>query len=220
MFEYLLFDLDGTLTDPGEGITKSIQYSLSAMGIEEQNLSKLTAFIGPPLRESFVNFYGVTEEEAEQCVEKYRERYTPIGIFENKIYFGIEDMLKECKAAGKKLAVASSKPTIMVNRVLEHFKIIQYFDIIVGSELNGIRSKKEEVVEEVLRLIQLDNSKEVSKEQIVMIGDRKFDIEGAKAFHLASVGVRYGYEEEGELEAAGADYLVDTVAELKDILMG
>ncbi len=220
MFTYLLFDLDGTLTDPVEGITKSVQYALGAKGIEEPDLKKLEIFIGPPLRDSFMEFYGMTPEEAEEAVAKYRERYMPVGVFENEIYPGIAEMLKRCKAAGKKLAVASSKPQILVEKVLQHFDIMQYFDIVMGCELDGTRGKKEEVVEEVLRLLELaDYDKKVLKTEAVMIGDRKFDIAGGQLFGLATIGVRFGYAEEGELEAAGADYVVDTVAELEELLI-
>ncbi len=220
MFAYLLFDLDGTLTDPAEGITKSVQYALQARGIEEPDLKKLERFIGPPLRDSFVEFYGMTPEEAEESVAKYRERYMPVGVFENEIYPGIAELLKCCKAAGKKLAVASSKPQTLVDEVLRHFNITQYFDIVMGCELDGTRGKKEEVVEEVLRLFELiDCDREKLKKEAVMIGDRKFDITGGRFFGLSTIGVRFGYAEEGELEAAGADYVVDSVAELEELLI-
>lgn len=219
MFTYLLFDLDGTLTDPAEGITKSVQYALEAKGIAAPDLKKLERFIGPPLRESFMEFYGLTAEEAEESVAKYRERYAPVGVLENEIYPGIAEMLKNCRENGKKLAVASSKPQIFVEKVLRHFDIMQYFDIVMGCEMDGTRGKKEEVVEEVLRLLQLtDCSREELKETAVMIGDRKFDVEGGRLFGLSTIGVRFGYAEEGELEAAGADYVVDTVAQLGDLL--
>ena len=219
MFTYLLFDLDGTLTDPAVGITKSVQYALHASGIEEPDLKKLERFIGPPLRDSFMEFYGMTVQEAEESVAKYRERFAPIGVLENEIYPGIAELLKKCHTAGKKLAIASSKPRIFVEQILQHFEIIQYFDIIMGSELDGTRGKKEEVVEEVLRLFQLaDCPREELKQNVVMIGDRKFDIEGGRHFGLSTIGVEFGYAEEGELTAAGADYVVATVGELEELL--
>lgn len=215
MFQYILFDLDGTLTDPKEGITKSVQYALAAFGIEEPDLDKLVPFIGPPLKSSFIDFYQMSDEDAVKAVAKYRERFNDIGIFENTIFPGIAKLLSDLKAKGKKIAIASSKPTCLVDRILEHFDIMQYFDYVVGSELDGTRSKKEEVVEEALRLMV----PEADRHLVAMVGDRKFDIEGAKAFGLVSVGVSFGYAGEHELEDAGADYIVDTVEELGELLM-
>lgn len=215
MFQYVLFDLDGTLTDPKEGITKSVQYALAAYGIEEPDLDKLTPFIGPPLKSSFMDFYQMSEEDAVGAVEKYRERFNPIGIYENAIFPGIANMLSTLKSQGVMLSIASSKPTCLVERVLEHFDILKYFDFVVGSELDGTRSKKEEVVEEALRLMV----PEADRHLVAMVGDRKFDIEGAKAFGLTGVGVSFGYAQENELEEAGADYIVDTVEELSKLLL-
>ena len=155
-YKYLLFDLDGTLTDPKEGITTSVQYALRAFGIEEPDLEKLRPFIGPPLQSSFMDFYGFDEEKAKRAVEKYREWFRPKGIYQNAIYPGIEEMLSRLKAGGKVLAVASSKPQIFVEQVLRHFGIYDYFTVIVGSELDGRRDKKEEVVEEALRQLGME----------------------------------------------------------------
>lgn len=221
MFQYCLFDLDGTLTDPKEGITKSVQHALKAFDIEEPDLEKLEVFIGPPLKDSFMEFYGLTEEQALKAVEVYRERFSPIGVLENYIYEGIPEMLKSLHESGKKLAVASSKPYCFVKQILEHFDIEKYFDVIVGSELDGTRGTKEEVVEEALRQLKiLDLPAGERKSACAMVGDRKFDIQGAKAHGLTGVGVRFGYAPEGELEAEGADYVVDTVAELCRLLSG
>lgn len=213
MYEYILFDLDGTLTDPKEGITKSVQYALASVDINEPDLDKLEPFIGPPLHESFMDFYGFDRETAMKLVEKYRERFNVTGIFENKIYPGIADMLKVLKEAGCKLSIASSKPTVLVERILEHFAIRKYFDCVVGSNLDGTRTKKEEVVEEALFQLAC------VKERTVMVGDRKFDIEGARAFGLMGVGVSFGYAQGNELEEAGADYIVDSVEELQNLLL-
>lgn len=213
MYEYILFDLDGTLTDPKEGITKSVQYALASVDINEPDLDKLEPFIGPPLHESFMDFYGFDRETAMKLVEKYRERFNVTGIFENKIYPGIADMLKVLKEAGCKLSIASSKPTVLVERILEHFAIRKYFDCVVGSNLDGTRTKKEEVVEEALFQLAC------VKERTVMVGDRKFDIEGARAFGLTGVGVSFGYAQGNELEEAGADYIVDSVEELQNLLL-
>ena len=213
MFEYILFDLDGTLTDPKEGITKSVQYALASVDIDEPDLDKLEPFIGPPLHESFMEFYGFDRDMAMKLVEKYRERFNVTGIFENKIYPGIADMLKVLKEAGCKISIASSKPTVLVERILDHFDIRKYFDSVVGSNLDGTRTKKEEVVEEALRQLAC------VKEKTAMVGDRKFDIEGARAFGLIGVGVSFGYAQENELEEAGADYIVDSVEELQKLLL-
>lgn len=216
MFEYILFDLDGTLTDPKIGITKSVQYALKDFGIEEPDLDKLEAFIGPPLADSFREFYGFDEEQAKRAVKKYRERFNVTGIFENEIYPGIAKLLKNLHDSGRKISIASSKPTELVERILDHFEIRQYFDYVVGSELDGTRSKKEEVVEEALRRMVPEN---LIGKSVAMVGDRKFDIEGARAFGLTGIGVSFGYAEDGELEEAGADYIVDTVEVLEGLLV-
>ena len=151
MKKYLLFDLDGTLTDPKIGITTCVQYALASFGIEEPDLDKLEPFIGPPLKESFMEFYDMDETQAEAAVEKYRERFRDIGLFENEVYKGIPKMLRTLQAKGMHLAVASSKPTVFVERILKHFHIEQYFEAIVGSELDGTRVNKDEVVQEALK---------------------------------------------------------------------
>lgn len=214
MFEYILFDLDGTLTDPKEGITKCVQYALASVGIDEPDLDKLEPFIGPPLGDSFMEFYGFDRESAMKLVDKYRERFTDVGMYENNIYPGIAEMLETLKEAGCKISIASSKPTELVEGILDYFDIRKYFDCVVGSNMDGTRVKKEEVVEEALRQLQ------GVKEKTAMVGDRKFDIEGARAFGLISIGVSFGYAAENELEEAGADYIVDTVEELQNILLG
>ena len=217
MKEYLLFDLDGTLTDPKVGITTCVQYALKAFGIEEPDLDKLEPFIGPPLKDSFMQFYQMSEEQAEAAVEKYRERFKDIGLFENEVYEGVPQMLRTLKRKGMHLAVASSKPTVYVQRILEHFGMNDYFEAIVGSELDGRRVNKDEVVEEALR--QLFGDKSVEYEKVYMIGDRKFDVDGAHALNVESIGVSYGYGSLKELKEAGADYIVQSVSELNYILL-
>lgn len=226
-FKYLLFDLDGTLTDPREGITTSVQYALKFFDIDEPDLTKLESFIGPPLKDSFMNFYGLDDTQAQKAIEKYREWFTPKGIYQNLLYQGIDVMLKALKENGKILAVASSKPTVFVEKVLHHFGIYDYFDVIVGSELNGGRGRKEEVVEEALRQladmagqgIDITLKSAIDQKQAVMIGDREFDIQGGKEHRLVTVGITFGFAKEGELEAAGADYVVNTVEELRRLLI-
>lgn len=214
MYKIVLFDLDGTLTDPKVGITNCVAHALKHFGIDE-NPDNLTAFIGPPLVDSFMDFYGFTKEQALVATDVYRERFAPIGKFENEVYEGIPQMLKALKNAGIILGVASSKPELFVIDILKHFGLYDYFDVITGSLMNETRTKKEEVLEEALtRLRECSDSKEIA-----MVGDRKFDIIGAKAFNLASIGVRFGYAEDGELEAENPDYIANTVEELKDYLL-
>lgn len=220
MFQYCLFDLDGTLTDPREGITKSVQHALKAFGIYEPDLKKLEPFIGPPLKDSFMELYGLSETQAVKAIEIYRERFAPTGVLENQIYPGIAELLGRLQEEGVRLAVASSKPTCFVHQILKHFDIEQYFEVIVGSELDGTRTAKEEVVEEALKQLAVWNlPKEEKKKKCAMIGDRKFDIQGAKAYGLTGIGVGFGFAKEGELLLEGADYIVDTVEELSALLL-
>ena len=215
MFAYVLFDLDGTLTDPKEGITKSVQFALRQQGIREPNLDRLEPFIGPPLHDSFMDFYDMTQEQADMAVADYRKRFAPVGIFENKVYPGIPQMLAHLKEAGIRLAVASSKPEKFVVQILEHFKLASYFDVVVGSGMDGSLGTKEEVVEEALRRLE----GQVKKGMGAMVGDRKYDIYGGKEHGLTTVGVSFGYAGKGELEAAGADYFARTVAQLEKFLL-
>lgn len=217
MYQYILFDLDGTLTDPKVGITTCVQYALKHFGIDEADLDKLEPFIGPPLTDSFMEFYHMTEAEALIAVEKYRERFQTVGLYENEIYDGIASMLHKLYSAGRKLALASSKPTVFVEKILKHFEIDSYFDVVVGSELDGTRVRKEEVVEEALRQLQ-KGGVVLTKENCAMVGDRKFDIEGGREHSLTTIGVQYGYAARGELQAAGADYIAESVMELENIL--
>ena len=214
MITYLLFDLDGTLTNPQEGITKCVQHALRAFGIEEPDLEKLIPFIGPPLIQSFMEFYNMSEEDARKAVAVYRERFSTVGLFENFPYPGIADMLAELKAQGKILAVASSKPTIYVRRILEKFELAPYFDVVEGSNLDGTRVDKKEVIAEVLS--QLDNP---SADDLLMIGDRKFDVIGARETGFGCVGVRFGFAAPDELEQSGAIYIADTVRDLHRYLI-
>lgn len=212
--EYILFDLDGTLTDPKPGITGCVKYSLESFGIKVDSLDDLVCFIGPPLKESFMVYYGMDDETAEKAVAKYRERFAPIGIFENLVFDGIEPMLKKLKAAGKTLALATSKPEIYAKQILEHYGIAPYFTFSAGSELDGRRTVKAEVISYCLENLGVQD---LSK--AVMVGDRKHDIIGAKANGLESVGVLFGYGSREELENAGADHIANDVAQLKELLL-
>ncbi|WP_455618391.1 HAD hydrolase-like protein [Eisenbergiella sp.] len=226
-YTHILFDLDGTLSDPKAGITGSVQYALKALGIEEPDADKLEPFIGPPLKDSFREFYGLDEEQADFAVQKYRERFKDQGIFENTLYPGMKELLKRLKEAGCVLAVASSKPEVFVNRILHYFDICDCFKVVVGSELDGTRSQKEEVVAEALKRLFADENipyesipyENIPYESIAMVGDRKFDISGALEFGLHPIGVAYGYAGEGELEAAGAEYIAQSVEDLDLFLL-
>lgn len=218
MYHYVLFDLDGTLTDPKEGICKSVQYALHARNIEEPDLDKLEPFIGPPLQRSFQEFYGMDEEHAKAAVAKYRERFEKTGLYENELYPGMKEFLVSLRKKGIHLAIASSKPQEFVEKILKHFEIRQYFQVVTGSEKDGRRSEKNEVIEETLS--RLFHERKIPTDDILMVGDRKFDVEGAKAFGLKCAGVSYGYGEEKELKDAGASYITDNLEELFFIITG
>lgn len=217
MYRYVLFDLDGTLTDPKVGICTSVQYALEKYGIIEEDLDKLEPFIGPPLDESFKEFYGFSDEDAKKAISYYRERYSDIGKFENEVYPGIAELLRDLKKKGRVVALATSKPQLFAEQILEHYEIKEYFDYIVGSEMDGTRGKKIEVIEEAVRQIFPDG--EPDYDEMVMIGDRKFDIESSLQVGMRNIGVGYGYGSREELEEAGADKIVNTVSGLRAALL-
>lgn len=214
-YEYILFDLDGTLTDPKEGITKSVAYALESFGIHVEDLDSLCKFIGPPLKESFMVYYGLDDAQGEQAVEKYRERFAVTGLFENKVYPGIREMLELLKEQGKTLLVATSKPSIYARQILEHFDLMKYFIFLSGSELDGTRVDKAEVITYAL---QENKIQDLSK--VIMIGDREHDIIGANKNGIDSIGVLYGYGCREEFEKNHASYVAKQVEELKEILLG
>lgn len=210
MYKVILFDLDGTLTESGEGITKSVQYALEKLGQPEPDLKKLEVFVGPPLLQQFMKYAGLDEETAVKAVEYYRERYTDIGIFENEVYPGVEDMLDKLRGKGYILAVASSKPERFVKKVLDHFDLTKYFHEIVGSEMNGGRTSKADVIEEALdRLHMADH-----RDQVVMVGDKEQDVFGARKAGLKCLAVSYGYGSEEELKNANPLKIVDSAQEV------
>lgn len=198
MYKAILFDLDGTLTESGEGITKSVQYALEKLGKPEEDLEALKVFVGPPLMEQFMKYADLDEETARRAVEIYRERYSTIGIFENRPYPGVAHMLEELKKKGYLLAVASSKPEYFVKKILAHFDLEKYFDEAVGSEMSGSRTNKTEVIEETLRRLHLENH----REQVLMVGDKEHDVLGARKAGLECLAVSYGYGTMEELTAA------------------
>lgn len=210
MSQVILFDLDGTLTESGEGIIKSVEYALEKLGVTENDPENLKRYVGPPLKESFMKFSGLNEEQAEQGIGYYRERYIKVGMFENRLYPQIPELLEVLKINDKILGVASSKPEIFVNQILEHFGIAQYFQVIVGSELDGRRSKKEEVIEEALLRLHM----QTERDKVLMVGDKEQDVNGARSCGLQCIGVAYGYGTREELSQAGAVYIADTVEDL------
>jgi len=210
-FKYILFDLDGTLTEPALGITNSVKYALKKFGIEAER-QELYKFIGPPLVDSFMEFYGFDYEKAMKALEYYREYFSVKGIFENSIFDGVEEMLKNLKANGKKVILATSKPEKYAIQILEHFKIEKYFDFVAGATMDEKRNRKEDVIEYAISEFGVKDT-----EKAVMVGDRKYDIEGAHAFDLKAVGVLFGYGSAEEL--ADADYLAEDIDTLSKILL-
>lgn len=209
MYEYILFDLDGTLTDPGEGITNSVAYALKKFNISVEDKTELYRFIGPPLIYSFMNFYGLNYENGLKAVEYYREYFSVTGIFENKLFDGIHKLLAEIKKSGKKIALATSKPEQYAVRILDHFDLTQYFDFIGAATMDETRSKKADVI-----TYTLDNLGITDKSKVVMIGDRHHDIDGANQNDLDSIGVLFGYGSRDELENAGATYIAKTINDI------
>lgn len=215
MYQYILFDLDGTLTDPRGGITKSVQYALSKMGIEEPDLTALEHFIGPPLYDEFRRCYDFDDTQAKQAVAAYRERFSVHGWKENILFDGVPTMLKTLREAGKTLAIASSKPTLFVEKILELFEIAPYFNVVSGATLDGSISTKAQVVEQALDMLSVKDRKSV-----VLVGDRMHDVQGARLCDIDCVGVTFGFGGLQELQQAGAKYIVQDFAELMQLLAG
>lgn len=211
--KYILFDLDGTITDSQEGIKNSVEYALKYFGLEIPDRKELDKYIGPPLRQSFMEYAGLTRELSHTAMIKYRDYYGPKGIFENRLYDGIPRLLSELKKAGKTIVLATSKPWIYAEIILEHFNIKQYFDYVAGSELNGVRTNKADVIAYTI------NKYSIPKNEAVMIGDREHDIKGAKVNELMTIGVLYGFGTRDELENAGADYIAEKPENIYDIIL-
>jgi phosphoglycolate phosphatase len=209
-----MFDLDGTLTDPKPGITKCVQYALARMGINEPDCNKLTPFIGPPLMKAFMEFYHMDEEQAALAVGYYRERFADTGLYENSVYPGIPDLLERLTARGSVLVVATSKPTVFSVKILEYFRLSSYFSQVIGSNLDGSRVEKNEVIE-----FALSQMGDVNRKSIIMVGDRKHDILGARANAIECIAAGYGYGTQEELQQAKPKQIVGTVAELASVLL-
>lgn len=213
MYQIILFDLDGTISDPSIGITNSVAYALNKFGIEVKDKTELNKFIGPPLWETFEKFYRFSAKKCDLAVKYYREYYEETGIYENVLYDGIEKLLKEIKFAGKKIILATSKPEHFAREILSYFHIDNYFDYIAGATMDRSRNKKADVIAYALKCCGV---KDLST--AVMIGDREYDILGAKEVGLSSIGVLYGYGNEEEIRNAEADYIAGTVSDILNYL--
>jgi phosphoglycolate phosphatase len=213
--EIILFDLDGTLTDSKMGIIKSAQYALAKFGIMLADPEELLPFIGPPLHDSFRELYGFDAKQTERAVAYYRERFGAIGIFENEVYQGIPRLLADLTGRGRRLFVATSKAEVFARQVVEHFQLGQYIEAVVGSNLDGTRTAKADVIGHLIAAYGLERS----RDRIVMIGDRKHDLIGAHANRIAAVGVAYGYGTAEELMRYRPAALAKSVAELAGLLL-
>ena len=213
-YKVVLFDLDGTLTDPAIGITNSVKYALEKFNIEVENREDLYPFIGPPLLDSFMKFYGMSEEDALYAIEQYRVYFKDKGLYENYVYEGIPLLLQSLKDAGAKLLVATSKPDIFAKKILDKFELAQYFDAVCGTQIDRPKDTKTDVINHALNSLNLTNKKDV-----IMVGDREHDVIGANNIGIDSIGVLYGYGSRQELENAKATYIVEKVDDIKNIIL-
>lgn len=213
-YTHILLDLDGTLTDSMPGITRSVQYALEHFGIHVEDTNTLRRFIGPPLRDSFRDYYHFDESQTERAVAQYRERYEAKGMFESEVYEGIPALLEELRRSGKTIMLATSKPEINARQILEHFGIDPFFSFVGGADLEGRREHKADVLRHILA-----HFPEVNPENMVMVGDRHHDIDGAKTVQIDAIGVLYGYGNLAELQEAGATHIAKDVTDLKRLLL-
>lgn len=209
MYHTIFFDLDGTLTDPGIGITNSVAYALEKWNIRVKDRSELYRFIGPPLLDSFSEYYGFSLEDSRQAVVYYREYFKDRGIYENVVYSGVPKLLSKLKESGKKIVLATSKPEEFALTILKHFNLYPYFDFVAGATMDESRTKKADVITYALERCGITDTKEV-----IMIGDRKHDVIGAKENNMDCIGVLFGYGNREELENAGAAYIAETVEDI------
>lgn len=213
-FDYAIFDFDGTIVDTGEGILKSLQYAFDFFTDEVPSFEDLKVFIGPPIHYSFTHFFGVPESEVEDYIKKYRERYSEIGIYECELYDGMLELLNKLKENKIKVGVASSKPQIFIERLMDHFDLTSYFDFICGTSSDDCKHiGKKDLVEKCMRNL---GAKDLDK--VIMIGDRYFDIDGGNEAGVYSCGIAHGYGDREEFQAHNADFIVDDVADLDLIL--
>lgn len=209
MYQYILFDLDGTLTNPEIGITNCVMYALEKFNIKVEDRKELHPFIGPPLTYSFQTYYGLSEADSELAVKYYRERFSVKGLYENEVYEGVDKLLKQLKESGKILVIATSKPEEYTLKILEHFDLLKYFDYVAGATMDGSRGEKADVIRYALEISGIED-----KTEAIMIGDRKYDILGAKENGLASIGVLFGFGDYEELTKEGADYISECVEDI------
>ena len=209
MYSTIFFDLDGTLTDPGVGITNSVAYALKKWDIEVSERSLLYPFIGPPLSDSFQRYFGFSKEDSMKAIEYYREYFRDRGIFENEVYPGVHEMLTALRSEGKKIVLATSKPEGFAKTILEHFDLAKYFDFVAGASMDESRSKKGQVIAYALESLRITD-----KSTVVMVGDREHDVMGAKENSLDCIGVLFGYGSREELETAGATYVAEQVGDI------
>jgi len=214
MYQTILFDLDGTLTNSELGITNSVAYALGKYGIQVPDKKALRVFIGPPLQDSFERFYGFSKEECLKAIDYYHEYFSEKGLYENEVYPGIPDLLASLKQTGKQLIVATSKPEEFSIQILKHFGLYDYFDFVAGATMDGSRSKKADVIGYALEKTKIKNLSET-----IMVGDREHDIIGAQIQKIESIGVLYGFGTKEELEKAGATFIVKDVCELENLLL-
>lgn len=212
MYRYVLFDFDGTVFDTLEGITKSVRYAINKVGMDAP-LSELKCFAGPPLLEMFEERFGFTPEEASQAVRDFRERYVPIGVYESRVFPGVKELLRELRAAGIVTGIATSKPQHLAEELLGREKMIGLFDVISGSAPDVRNESKQQVTQRAMDFLG------AAAEETVLVGDTKYDVAGAHKCGIKCIGVGYGYAAEGELEAAGVDYIAADVDEIKNIVL-
>ena len=215
-YQYIFLDLDGTITESAPGIMASVRYSLEKMGYPSDDLDKIRKFIGPPLKESYMRFYGMTEEQADQAIVCYREYYAEKGIFENSLYDGMAESLQLLKSEGKHLVMATSKPEEYAKLIAEHFDFAKYFDVICGATMDEKLVEKADIIAYAMETLGLGADK---KDEILMVGDRRHDIHGAKVNGLKSMGVLFGYGDLAELQEAGADYIVESPSEVGTVIL-
>lgn len=211
-FDTLLFDLDGTLTDSTEGIVRCLEYALERMGFDiPEDTNK---FLGPPLYRSFAEFCGMNEEQVNEAVRIFRERYSTVGLFENRVYEGVPEMLKRLRDGGKRIMVATSKPEVYAVRIFDRFGLSQFFEIVGGANINGTRNDKDEVIEYVLEKAGISD-----RSSVLMIGDRRQDVIGAHKTGLKCMGILWGFGSIEELTEAGADFIAETPEKAADMLL-
>lgn len=212
-YQNILFDLDGTLTDPREGITRSVQHALAKLGIDEPDLQTLEHFIGPPLLQCFMQTYAFDEATAWQAVHHYRERFREIGLYENRLFDGVGELLELLLTQNRSLYIATSKPRVFAVEIARHFDFARHFKVIYGSELDGTRTDKVELIGHLLA------QEHLAANNTLMIGDRKHDLIGARRNGLAAAAVGYGFGSREELQAEAPTYHFQTLAELHQAFM-